>query len=327
MAAPDGIRLDEFAAEIVRPQGPFCAKTTLLKPSHFPSPFDHAGIDRYRSVTRVNGQIIGVDAWIEESAAVGIRLYRAGAGHHLDTGAVKGEIRRRLGLDMEMKGYEALWRRDKILRKLPGEMLGARPSSPFSLYEFLMICVFLQNTAVSRTVAMANALADEAGQRVVFPDGMALRSFWTPLRLVKVGEERMRALKLGYRAKMLDRLSQQFQDEPEIEMQFLEFVSQENHLKERLISLYGIGLASVGYVMFEWFKCVDCLDHISSWELKILSMLLFGRESIDAKEMIAFCTRRWAPYTMLAVHAIFEAVFWRRLNGNGPEWLDALIRL
>jgi len=327
MAHQNGLGLKEFSVEIVRPRGPFSAKTTLLKPSHFPSPFDQAGPDRYRSVTRVNGEIIGVDAWIEGPAAVGLRLYRPEGSRHSDARHVKDEIRRRLGLDMDVEGYEALWRRDKILRKLPDEMMGARPSSAFALYEFLMICVFLQNTTVNRTVAMATALADEAGQTVVFPDGATLRSFWTPSRLVEVGEERMRALKLGYRAKMLNRLSQQFQNEPQTETALLELVRKEELLRQHLLSLYGIGPASVGYIMFEWFKCVNCFNHISPWELKILSMLLFEKESVDAKEMIAFCTKRWAPHTMLAVHAIFEAVFWRRLNGNGPEWLDALIRL
>ena len=327
MSLRDVIRLSEFAVDIVRPQGPFCAKTTLLKPSHFPSPFNQTGPDRHRSVTRVNGEIVGVDAWIEEPTAVGLRLYRAKGGHYLEAETVKSEVGRRLGLQMEVAGYETLWKRDKILRRLPDEMMGARPSSPFSLYEFLMICVFLQNTTVRRTVAMANALAEDAGEKVVFPDGVALRSFWTPARLVRAGEERLRALKLGYRARMLDRLSRQFQDEPDTEARLLEIRTEEASLRQNLISLYGIGPASVGYIMFEWFKRVDCFDHISPWELKILSRLLLDKENVDAKEMIEFCKRRWAPYTMLAVHAIFESVFWRRLNGNGPEWLDALIRL
>jgi hypothetical protein len=37
--------------------------------------------------------------------------------------------------------------------------------------------------------------------------------------------------------------------------------------------------------------------------------------------------QRGAPFTMLAVHAIFESAFWRRLGGEGRAWLDALVRL
>ncbi|WP_374692041.1 hypothetical protein [Accumulibacter sp.] len=327
MAPQDAMGLTEFAAETVRPQGPFCAKTTLIKPSHFPSPFDQTDPDRYRFVTRVKGEIIGVDACMVEHGAVGLRLYRADRGCDLDVGAVKAEIRRRLGFEMDLSGYEAIWMRDEILRRLPNEMMGARPSSPFSLYEFLVICVLLQNTTVGRTVAMANALSEDLGQEVVFPDGMALRSFWTPPQLVRTGEERLRVLKLGYRARILDRISRQFTEEAEMETRLMEIHAHDNLLRQRLMSLYGVGPASIGYLLFEWFKKIDRLDHISPWELKILSKLLFESECVAARDMIMFCRERWAPFTMLAVHAIFESVFWRRLNGNGPEWLDGLIRL
>lgn len=327
MAPQDAIGLREFADETVRPHGPFCAKTTLIKPSHFPSPFDQTGPDRYRFVTRVNGEIIGVDAFMAEHGTVGLRLYRADGCCDLDVGAMKAEIIRRLGFEMDLTGYEEIWTRDEILRRLPDEMMGTRPSSAFSLYEFLVICVLLQNTTVGRTVAMANALAEDLGQEVVFPDGETLRSFWTPAQLVRTGEERLRVLKLGYRARILDRLSRQFEEESETETRLMEIRAHDDLLRQRLMSLYGVGPASVGYLLFEWFKKVDCFGHISPWELKILSRLLFESDCIAAKDMIKFCKERWAPFTMLAVHAIFESVFWRRLNGNGPDWLDGLIRL
>lgn len=326
MSAAQAIKLREFAAEVIRPEPPFCAKTTLLKPSHFPSPFEQIDLNRYRAVIRVGRHTIGVDAWTEETAAVGLRLYRAEEDGDFDGAVVKAEITRRLGLDMRLNGYEALWHGDEILSRLPDEMMGARPSSPFSLYEFLMICVFLQNTTIRRTVSMANALANEIGREVVFPDGVSLRGFWTPEDLLSTGEARLRVLKMGYRAKILERLSIQFNNDPDIETRLLDNTVDRGALMAGLRSLYGIGPASVGYVGFEWFKMPDFLSHISPWELKILSRLLFDSDPVSRDELISFCTSRWAPFQMLAIHAIIESVFWRRLNGSGPEWLNALIR-
>jgi 3-methyladenine DNA glycosylase/8-oxoguanine DNA glycosylase len=255
-------------------------------------------------------------------------LYRTDReAEDFDAIAVKTEIRRRLGLEIDLAGFETLWKRDNILRKLPDEMMGARPSSPFSLYEFLMICVFLQNTTIRRTVAMANALASEIGQELMFPDGITLRSFWRSNELTSTGEQRLRDLKLGYRAKILDQISQQFYAQPELESQLLRDSTDEDILRYKLISLYGIGPASVGYIMFEWFKRVNYFDHISPWELKILGQLLFKSNNVPMEKMIAFCRQRWSPFTMLAIHAIFESIFWRRSNGEGLGWIDALIRL
>jgi hypothetical protein len=39
------------------------------------------------------------------------------------------------------------------------------------------------------------------------------------------------------------------------------------------------------------------------------------------------CHRARAPFRTLAVHAVFESVFWRRLGSEGFAWLEALVRL
>ena len=43
-----------------------------------------------------------------------------------------------------------------------------------------------------------------------------------------------------------------------------------------------------------------------------------GVEDDGAWELVAECHGRWTPFTMLAVHAVFESVFWKRTQGEGP---------
>jgi 3-methyladenine DNA glycosylase/8-oxoguanine DNA glycosylase len=81
-----------------------------------------------------------------------------------------------------------------------------RPSSPWSLYEYLSIGTVLQNTTVARTVQMARALADLLSTRYQFPDDVVLASFWSPADVVDLGEATLREANLGYRAKTLTRL-------------------------------------------------------------------------------------------------------------------------
>jgi len=240
---------------------------------------------------------------------------------------IEDELARRLGLTVDIGGYEEIWTADPILSRLPDEMCGARPASPFSLYEFLVICTVLQNTTVRRSVQMAEALAHNLGKAHQFPDGTILYGFWEPADLVELGESRLRELRLGYRAKSLVRFSEQFCTKPNLESELLDVPIDPDRLCTRVREIYGVGPASAAYIMFEWFKCIDEFQHVSPWERKILSKLLFDKHDTSATEMIQFCRNRWAPYTMLAVHAVFESVFWRRVQGYGPEWLDELIRL
>lgn len=324
------VTLTEFARRDWPVTGPFHPRTTLHKPSHFPSPFERAKPGEYLFVTDVGGHVLGGRAAFAGDGAdtVALALYApADTEPPADPDAAVAEIARRLGLTLDLPGYGDLWWSDPILSSLPAQMCGARPVSPFTLYEFLTICTLLQNTQVGRTVQMARTLADTLGTAYRFPTGDVLTSFWPPARLLALGETALRERKLGYRAKTLVRSAADFTDRPDLQSDLLAHTADPARLRAELTGLYGVGPASVGYVMFEWFKNLAEFSHVSPWELKILSRLLFDRPDVPAADLLAFCRQRWAPYTMLATHAVFEAIFWRRASGQGPEWLDALIRL
>jgi 3-methyladenine DNA glycosylase/8-oxoguanine DNA glycosylase len=196
---------------------------------------------------------------------------------------------------------------------------------PDSLYGFLMIRVFLQNTQVRRTVQMVDAMLENFGRTVRFPDGTILPALWQPEAILAASESALRKLRIGYRARTVWRLSKQFAAHPEIEGRLLA-VENQSELRRELGGLYGVGPATAGYASFEWFKNLDDLVHLSPWESKILGQLLFERPASPG-EVITEARSRWAPYTMLALHAVFENVFWKRAEGVEPKWLDDLIRL
>lgn len=321
--------LVEIDAQIHIVTGPFNPRTTLCKPSHFPSPFDLANQGEYLFLTRVGSSEIGCRAtYAEDTDSIVLQVFIPEHQTLLpNMKLIQNELARRLGLTVNIDGYAHLWDDDPILSHLPEEMRGARPASPFSLYEFLVICTLLQNTTVRRTAKMATDIAHNLGKLYRFPDGTVLHSLWNPSDLIEFGESRLRDLRLGYRSKTLVRFSEQFHNEPDLEARLLALCSEPNSLRAYIKNIYGVGPASAGYIMFEWFKLVSEFNYISPWERKILSKLLFETFDTPAEDIIHFCNKRWAPYTMLAVHAVFEAIFWRRVRGRGPEWLDELIRL
>ncbi len=198
-----------------------------------------------------------------------------------------------------------------------------RPSTNASLYETLVLSTVLQNATVRRTVQMHENLLAAYGGKITY-DGHTLSHYWPPSILAEASEEQLRALKVGYRAKQLKRHAQLFAAGELDEVALRGLPSAE--LKQSLLSIYGIGPASVWYLMFGVFKRYDAFEHISPWEQKIFSRLLFDQELVDAQEILATVEQRWGPWKMLAAHYLFEDLFWRRRNEPIP-WLEELIRL
>jgi len=191
------------------------------------------------------------------------------------------------------------------------------------LYESLVIYVVLQNATVRRSVQMLDNLFRAYGDLLHFDD-QALYGFWSPQALDAAPEEDLRALKVGYRAKSLKKISSQFA-RGECDDSALRRLPNDE-LKRALLQIYGVGPATVWYLMFEVFHRNDAFDHISPWEQKIYSRLLFDQELVPAEQVLAEVERRWGRWKTLAAHYLFEDLFWRRANAPLP-WLEDLIRL
>ena len=98
--------------------------------------------------------------------------------------------------------------------------------------------------------------------------------------------------------------------------------------REALLSIYGVGPASVGYILVDVFHAFDELSHISPWEQGIYSRLLLGLPVDDAAPVPVLLERiaRWSPWRALAVHYLWEDLFWRH-HAEPIDWLAPLIRL
>jgi len=99
--------------------------------------------------------------------------------------------------------------------------------------------------------------------------------------------------------------------------------------EEKLLSLYGVGPASVGYIMFDVFHRWGYLKHISPFEQKIYNKIFFGKdwekELIPVSKMLDYFGK-WGKWKALAVHYVWEEIWWKR-KSEGVPWLEKLIRL
>lgn len=310
----------------ITPNPPFDFTGTVHKPSHFPSSDESFDGERYWQTMRFKGEILGVRMQEDSDTRrprVNVSVY---ATHRLGRyfiDALEAEIAYRFDLYADLDEFEAICSNDSLLMPAWERWKGMRVSAAVSLYEFLVIATVLQNAMVRRSVQMLDSLFRNIGSQVMF-DGQVLSAFWNIAEINAVSEEYLRRLKLGYRAKTLKRQAEPFFDGSLDEYMLRQLPSPE--LSKKLLSLYGVGPASVGYLMFEVFKRYDALEYISPWEQKIYSRLLYEEELVPQEKILLDVDRRWGRWKMLALHYLFEDLFWQRRTASVP-WLDKLIRL
>ncbi len=322
------MKLEKIGVREILPVAPFDFDATFHKPDHFTS-----GDNSWEPGIRWQ-------TWNWQGKQLGLKFVRHGAAlepgilvelyyqHALDDALIDtlvGEIRYRYNLDCDLSAFYAAFADDPVLGPITRRWRGMRPGHPSSLYEYVVIGIVLQNATVRRSVQMFQALLEQYGKQLEF-DGKQLWCFWEPGGLQHVTEEELRALKVGYRARSIKKLDDQFAqgliDEDELRGK------DRQTQKKALLQLYGVGPATVWYLLFDVFHHWDFFDHISPWEQKIYSKLFFDadpEEPVPVEQLLKYF-EHYGTYKQLAVHYIWEDVWWRRKHESVP-WLEKLIRV
>jgi 3-methyladenine DNA glycosylase/8-oxoguanine DNA glycosylase len=239
--------------------------------------------------------------------------------------ALANELSWRANLRLDLREFDRRARRDRQLAPVVDRWGGMRPMHMGSLYEYLVIAIVLQNATIRRSVQMLQALFKRYGTRLRF-DRRELYGFWDAATLAGTTEQELRSLKVGYRARSLLRVSEAIA-EGRVDGERLRS-STVAEQRAALLSLYGVGPASVGYILIDVFHAFDEFAHISPWEHRIYSRLLLGTPVDDPAPVPAMLNRvaRWSPWRALAIHYLWEDLFWRHRN-DPIDWLAPLIRL
>ena len=311
------------------PKAPFNFDTTLHKPDHFPSS-DNAWEWGIRCQTmRWQNEPLGLkfeNQGTIEQPKVSLSIWSTTKLSQSFLSQLTDEINYRYNFQLDLTEFYRRFRTDPQLAPLISKWRGMRPLNYGSLYEYLIVAIVLQNATVRRSVNMMQAMFEKYGTLLSY-DGEELYCFWEPEIVDQATEQELRGLKIGYRAKSIKRVTQAFVRK-KIDEFDLRNKSKADQ-REALLGLYGIGPASVGYILFDVFHHGDELNYISPWEQKIYSKLFFDTdpdEPISVDLLLSLFNERFGEYRMLAVHYFWEDLFWKRKNEH-IEWLENLIRL
>lgn len=312
----------------MKPTAPFAFDATFYKPDHFTSGdnFWQPGV-RWQTWAW-KGQCLGLkfeNRGRVNTPKINLHVYSKGSLTKELLDSLIDEISWRYNLNLDLSDFYQQFGRHELLGSIIKRWRGLRPGQPSSLYEYLIIGVVLQNAAVRRSAQMFKALLENYGTEIEF-DGKKLWCFWEPGRLEGVTIDNLRALKVGYRAKYIKNIDDQFSqgvvDETRLRNQDLETQ------REALLGIYGVGPATVWYILADVFHQWEYFAHVSPWEQKIYSKLFFDHETTDPVpvEKILKYIDQFGKYKHLAVHYIWEDLFWERKTQHIP-WLEKEIRL
>ena len=321
------MHLERVHSLALTPTAPFNFDATLFKPDHFPSGDNHwePGI-RWQTCCW-EGRQLGlkiINTGDLESPAVQVYVYCTTPLNDENLAGLREELNYRYNLDLDLTGFYSETEQDPLLRPVVERLWGMRPGHAGSLYEYLMIGIVLQNTTINRSIQMLQTLFEHHGRLLSFDD-KELWCFWQPGGLQAVSQNDLRALKFGYRAKSLKRIDNTFAAR-EIDELILRHASLETQ-RSALLKLFGVGPATVWYLLFDVFHRYDFFDHISPWEQKIYSRLFFDRDPEDpapVDDLLNFFDI-YGKYRQLAVHYFWQDLWWRHREHPMP-WLAKLIR-
>ena len=310
------------------PTAPFEFDPTFHKPDHFTSGDNFWQSDIRWQTWRWQGIPLGlkfINTGTKNKPSIELAIFSKNKLNKDFVDSLVVEIRYRYNLDLDLSDFYARFKNDPVLGPVIKKWRGMRPGHPSSLYEYLIIGIVLQNARVSRSIQMFRALLEKYGTLLEF-DGKKLWSFWEAGGLEKATEQELRSLKVGYRAKSIKKTDDAFLGGAVNELEMRKLNRDEQ--MDRLLELYGVGPATVWYLLFDVFHHWDFFNHVSPWEQKIYSKIFFGRdpENPVPVEKILKHFERFEGYKQLAVHYIWEDLWWKRKNEHIP-WLEKQIRV
>lgn len=309
----------------LEPKPPYNFDANFHKPSHFPSSDNIWEKGKYWKTMIWKGQELGLkfeNKGTINNPKIKIYVYSKKALPKDFINSLISEIRWRFNFDSDISEFCEKYQNDKILGPIIKKWRGMKPIAANSLYENLIIYTVLQNATVRRSVQMLENLFWKFGKKVKY-DGKILSTFWEPKKIAGSTEQELRNLKVGYRAKFFMRISEQFTNNKINEFALRKMSKEE--VRKEMLELYGIGPASVEYLLFEYFYFYDALTTIPPWEQKIMSKLIFNKKLVSTQKILDFFNR-FKGWKKLAFHYIWEDLFWKRKHER-IEWLEKEIRL
>ena len=293
---------------------PFNFKYTVYKPSHFPTKledFDEASETMYRTLRLSQDKIIGLKMAdlqkVKGKDGIMAEIFSNRALTEQDLQKVRGHISHAYGLNENIESFYKAVDNDASIQKPIQNLRGMRVSCFENLFEILNISSMLQNTTVKRSEQMMGNMLSSFGKKVDY-DGRQLYVFYTPQDIVQSSEQKLRELKVGYRAKFLMEIARHFSTNVDLgeKLKLMDF----EEAKEELMEIRGVGPYSARIALFQYLRRPNEIN-FDSWKRKIFSGCFFGNENEEVEKVEKEAKQRWGDWGGYVGLYVIEDLFVR----------------
>ena len=306
---------------------PFNFKYTVYKPSHFPTKledFDEASETMYRTLRLSQDKIIGLKMAdlqkVKGKDGIMAEIFSNRSLTEQDLQKVRGHISHAYGLNEDVRSFYEAVANDPSIQGPIQNLRGMRVSCFENLFEILNISSMLQNTTVKRSEQMMENMLSSFGRRVDY-DGRQLYVFYTPQDIVQSSEQKLRDLKVGYRAKFIMGIAKYFSTNVDLgeKLKSIDF----DEAKEELMEIKGVGPYSARIALFQYLRRPNEIN-FDSWKRKIFSRCFFGNENEEVEKVEREAKQRWGDWMGYAGLYVIENLFvrnpemqyWRKKDEN-----------
>jgi len=317
----------EFEQVIIKPIAPFNFDCTVYVPHYFSTPDSEWQPSVTWQTLNLNKRLFGLkmeNKGVVNEPKIRLTVYSKNIITSNMMKRIVEELNWRYGFNEDLSDFFEEFQNDKFLKPVFKRCGGMRSNCANSLYELLMISIVLQNATVRRTVQMMNNLFNAYGTKLKFDD-RELFAYWNPGDLAEVSEEELWSLKVGYRAKMIRKISEAFAYGEIGELALRKMGTEE--VKKELMKLYGVGPATAQILLTGCLRRYDTFDLKGKfWEQKILSRVMFSKKLVSPDKIAEEFNKRYGKWRGLAFHYIFTDLFWKHKEKKIP-WLEKEIRM
>src|SRR3989344_8663256 len=302
---------------------PFNFKYTVYKPSHFPTKlenFDEASETMYRTLRLSQNKIIGLKMAdlkkVKEREGIMAEVFSNRSLTEQDLQRVRSHISHAYGLNEDISSFYQSVADDTSIQGPIQNLRGMRVSCFETLFEILNISSMLQNTTVKRSEQMMENMLSFFGRKVNY-DGRQLYVFYTPQDITQSSEQKLRDLKVGYRARFLMEIAKHFDSNQNLDAQLKQMSFED--AKERLMEIRGVGPYSARIALFQYLRRPNEIN-FDSWKRKIFSKVFFGNENEEVEKVESEAKKRWGNWGgyagLYTIEDLFvkhpELQYWRK---------------
>ncbi|MBN1377234.1 hypothetical protein JW949_02775 [Candidatus Woesearchaeota archaeon] len=314
------MKLKQVLKKTIYPKAPYNFDYSVHNPSHYPTPLVKYERGRLWFSFRFKEKLAGVkfiDKGEIDKPKIEATVYYRNKLDKTFEDELFRELDYRFQLQEDYSEFYKKFEKDKIAGKVIRKFKGMHNFCIKGLYEYLMIAILLQNATIKRTVQMTDSILKNYGDTINF-DGVKLYSIWKPENLLKVSESELRSLKVGYRAKSFIRATEDYLKINEYSMRKLDNLE----LRKELLKIYGVGPASVDYIMTGVFHR-NILNTIPPWEAKIYSKLI-GLNTTNPKKIMELLDKRYGRYKSYVMGHLFMDISWKHKHKR-IDWMEKLL--